>query len=77
MLGGHARIYQEEAGAIIVAKLCAEAVHAVLTPDEVAMQDVLADAFPHAIDLVTEMSTRHKMCLGLHKYSYRSCWGHI
>lgn len=77
MLGGHARIYQEEASTIVVAKLYAEAFHAVLTPDVVAMQDVLADTFPHAIDLITVIGTRHKMCLGLHEYSCRPYWCHI
>lgn len=69
MLGGHARIYQEEASTIIVAKLYAEAVHVVLTPDKVAMPEVLADTIPHAVDLITVIGTRHKMCFGLHKYS--------
>lgn len=77
MLGGHANIYQEKASAILVTKLYAEACHFVLTPDVVAMADVLADTIPHASDLVTVIGPRHKMCLGLHKYSYRPCCCHI
>lgn len=71
----HAHMYQKVTTAVVISKLTAVPIPSILTPDEVAAPNMLANHIAHAFDLVAVIVARDKMCLGLDYHPGGPYWG--